>query len=112
MLTNRQAQLQQTKEADELIRNALADPTNDHPVADVLTELKKRRSEALDKPGQFFFTMDITNLKYMQQPQAYGEQKDKTERERLTQYVEEQEKKVELMTPHCHLEIMFSHDKK
>jgi hypothetical protein len=27
------------------------------------------------------------------------------ERERLTQYVEEQEKRVELMTPHCHLEI-------
>jgi hypothetical protein len=112
MLTNRQAQLHQMKEADELIRNALVDPTNDHPVAEVLTELRKRRAEALDKPGQFFFTMDITNLKYMQQLQAYGEQKGKTERERLTQYVEEQEKKVELMTPHCHLEITFPQDKK
>src|SRR5258708_21231466 len=100
------------KEADDLIRNALADQTNDHPVAEVLRELKKRRAEALDKPGQFFFTMDITNLKYMQQPQAYEEQKGKTERERLTQYVGEQEKKVELMTPHCHLEITFSQDKK
>jgi hypothetical protein len=28
-----------------------------------------------------------------------------TERERLSRYVEEQEKRVELITPHCHLEI-------
>jgi hypothetical protein len=26
-------------------------------------------------------------------------------RERLTQYVQGQEKRVELLTPHCHLEI-------
>jgi hypothetical protein len=31
--------------------------------------------------------------------------KGKSERERLTQYVQNQEKRVELMTPHCHLEI-------
>jgi hypothetical protein len=112
MLTARQAQLQQMKEEDEMIRNALADTTNDHPVAAVLKELSKRHAEAMEKPGQGFFPLDLGNLKYLQQPQAYGEQKGKTERERLTQYVEEQEKKVELMTPHCHLEIMFSHDKK
>jgi hypothetical protein len=105
LLAVRQGQLQQTKEANELMRNALADPTNDHPVAAVLTELNKRRAEAMDKPGQGFFWMDLSNLKSMQQPQTYGEQKGKTERERSTQYVEEQEKKVELMTPHCHLEI-------
>jgi hypothetical protein len=40
----------------------------------------------------------------LQRP-AHGPQKGKTERQRLTQYVEEQEKRVELMTPHCHLEI-------
>jgi hypothetical protein len=28
-----------------------------------------------------------------------------TERERLLEFVERQEKQVELMTPHCHLEI-------
>jgi hypothetical protein len=28
-----------------------------------------------------------------------------TERERLTLFVERQERQVELMTPHCHLEI-------
>jgi hypothetical protein len=103
LLAVRQGELQQMKEVDDLIRNALADPTNDHPVAGVLAELNKRRVEAMDKPGNGFFPMD-SNLQNLQRP-AYGEQKGKTERERLTQYVEEQEKRVELMTPHCHLEI-------
>jgi hypothetical protein len=102
MLTSRQAQLQQRKEADELIRNALADATNEHPVAAILPELSKRRAEAM---GKGFFLMDISTLQNMQEPQAYGPQKGMTERERLKQYVEEQEKEVELMTPHCHLEI-------
>jgi len=109
MLTTRQAQLQQIKEANELIRNALADTTNDHPVAAVLKELSKRHAEAMEKPDNgFLHLMDVSSgLRFIQQPQAYGEQKGKTERERLTQYVEEQEKKVELMTPHCHFEIVL-----
>jgi hypothetical protein len=100
--------LQQMKEEDELIRNALADPTNEHPVAGLLTELNKRRVEAMGKPGQGFFPMDISNLQNMQRPQTYGPQKGMTERERLKLYVEQQEKRVELMTPHCHLEISVS----
>jgi hypothetical protein len=108
----RQSGLQQMKEADELIRNALADPTNDYPVAAVLTELNKRRVEAMEKPNHMgFFPMDLGTLRYLQQP-GYGEQKGKTERERLTQYVEEEEKRVDLMTPHCHLEITPSQGKK
>ena len=106
MLAYRQHQLQQMKDTDELIRNALVDESNAHPVAVVLTQLKKRRVEELDKPGQQF-PMDLSEaeLRSMQQPISYGPMKGKTERERLTQYVAEQEKKVELMTPHCHLEI-------
>jgi hypothetical protein len=104
-LEERQGSLKQMKETDELIRNALADSTNDHPVAAVLTELNKGRLEAMDKPGQRFFLHDNSQLQSMQHPRAYGTQKVMTERERLTQYVEEQEKKVELMTPHCHLEV-------
>lgn len=101
MLAYRQHQLQQMKDEDELIRNALADPANEHPVAGVLTELNKRRVEEMNKPDQQF-PMDLSDseLRSMQQPM-----KGKTERQRLTQYVEEQEKRVELMTPHCHLEI-------
>jgi hypothetical protein len=105
-LANRQGSLQQMKQEDELIRNALADSTNDHPVAAVLTEMNKRRVEAMDKPNHGFFPpMNLSNLENMQRPQAHGPQKGMPERERLTQYVEEQEKRVELMTPHCHLEI-------
>jgi hypothetical protein len=109
LLAIRQGQLQQMKDANDLIRNALADTTNRHPVAAVLTELNKRRVEAMDKPNQGFL-MDLGPLRYLQQP-AYGERKSTTERERLTEYVEEEEKRVELMTPHCHLEITFSQDK-
>jgi len=105
-LTNRQAALQQMRDEDELIRNALAD-LNDHPVATVITEMNKRRVEQMNKPGPQF-PMDIQNLRRMQEPIAYGPMKGKNERERLTQYVEEQEKKVELMTPHCHLEIALN----
>src|SRR5207302_11028029 len=105
---NRHETLSKMQEANELIRNTLQDCTNDHPVAAVLTELNKRRLEAMDKSGRGFFGMDTSTLRAMQQPQAYGPQKGKTERERLRQYVEEQEKRVELMTPHCHLEIALN----
>jgi hypothetical protein len=103
-LASRQAALQQMKEENELILNALADATNEHPVAAVLTELNKRLAEAMGKPNHGFFYPGPSNLQNLQRP-AYGPQKGKTERQRLTQYVEEQEKRVELMTPHCHLEI-------
>jgi hypothetical protein len=106
MLAYRQHQLQQMKDEDELIRNALADEGNAHPVAAVLTELNKRRVEEMDKPGrQFPMDLSSSEMRSMQQPIAYGPLKGKTERERLTKYVEEQERRVELMTPHCHLEI-------
>jgi hypothetical protein len=38
-------------------------------------------------------------------------EKGKTERERVIQYVEKQERRVELMTPHCHLEIALTQQK-
>jgi hypothetical protein len=53
MLAYRQHQLQQMRDEDELIRNALADATNVHPVAGVLTEINKRRVEEMDKGQQF-----------------------------------------------------------
>jgi hypothetical protein len=102
-LTNRQGSLQQMKEEDELIRNALSDSTNEHPVAAVLMELNKRRVEAMSKPNHGFLPpMNPSNLENLQR---YGPPKGMTERERLIQYVDEQEKRVELITPHCHLEI-------
>ncbi len=110
MIANRQKDLLVMKKVNEAIENALADPANDHPVAAALAELTKAAIEAAThKPDgtydpaqglQWPLQNAIQNLSNMQ-----GQQGGKTERERLTQYVEEQEKRVELMTPHCHLEI-------
>jgi len=117
MVATRQRELLAMKKANEIIKNALSDQTNDHPAAVALTELTKYAAESMsrehgmddmDDPEQgqeAYLQGDIQNLRYMQRPQAFGPQEGKTERERLTQYVEEQEKRVELMTPHCHLEI-------
>jgi hypothetical protein len=84
MLASRQHQLQEMKDEDELIRNALADETNANPVAGILTELNKRRIEEMNKPGPRF-PMDLSNstLRSLQQPTDYGLMKGKTERERL-----------------------------
>ena len=105
MLAYRQHQLRQIKGTNELIRNALADETNVHPVAGVLTELNKRRIEEMNKGQRFPVDLSDSELRSMEQPVSNGPMKGKSERERLTQYVEDQEKRVELMTPHCHLEI-------
>src|SRR5260370_29578790 len=67
LLAMRQVGLQQTKDANELIRNALADTTNDHPVAAVLTELNKPQVEAKEKTNQRLFPMDLWAFRYFQQ---------------------------------------------
>ena len=110
MVANRRRHLLVMKKTDEAIENALADPANDHPVAAALAELTKAAIEAAthkqDSPYdtaqglQWPLENAIQNLSNIQ-----GQQGGKTERERLAQYVEEQEKRVELMSPHCHLEI-------
>jgi hypothetical protein len=105
MLAGRQHQLQKMKDEDELIRSALADPANEHPVAGVLTELNKRRIEEMNKPQRFPMDLSDSELRQIQQPIAYGPMKGKSERDRLKQFVEEQDRRIELMTPHCHLEI-------
>lgn len=110
MLANRQKELLVMKKTDEAIENVLADQSNDHPAAAAIADLTKAAIEAAThKPDgpydpeqnlQWPLQNSIQSLSSMQ-----GQQKGKTERERLTQYVEDQEKRIELMTPHCHLEI-------
>jgi len=110
MLATRQGQLLAMRRVNEVIKNALADPTNDHPTAVALTELSKYVVEGMtrkqdgpydpDRDEHMYLQGDIQDLQNMQQPR-----KGATERELLTQYFEEQEKRIELMTPHCHFEI-------
>jgi hypothetical protein len=110
MIANRQKDLLVMKKVNEASEIALADSTNEHPIAAAITELTKAAIEAAThKPDgaydaaqglQWPLQNAIQNLSNMQ-----GQQGGRTERERLKQYVAEQEKRVELMTPHCHLEI-------
>ena len=55
----------------------------------------------IEENQDFQLLGDIQNLKSMQR----RAKTTITEREYLARYVEEREKRIELMTPHCHLEI-------
>jgi hypothetical protein len=119
MLGRRQSQLLGMKKVDEIVRAALADTTNDHPTPAAITELAKAAAEPMahnpDSPYDAeseevgFLQAGISNMRMVQRMAAQNmggpSEKDKTERERLTLFVERQEKQVELITPHCHLEI-------
>jgi hypothetical protein len=109
LLANRQGSLLAMKKTNEVIKNALADTGNEHPAATVITDLTKYVVETATKQygpsdpemnERTSLENDIQYLRNMQRPH-----KGKTEREVLSQYVEDQEKRIELMTPHCHLEI-------
>jgi hypothetical protein len=113
IVVERQRELLAIKKANEIIRGALADSANDHPTATAIEELAKAAVAATThKPDgpydpvqgqEMSLQREIANVGNVQEPGRA--QQGTTERERLTQYVEEQEKRVELMTPHCHLEV-------
>ena len=96
MLARRQGELLAMKKVNEIVKNALADPTNDHPTALALTELSKYVVEGMarkqdsrydpEREEHMALQGDLQNLKNMQP------RKGTTERELLSQYVEEQEK--------------------
>src|SRR5260370_15294129 len=54
LLAMRQGGLQEMKDTNELIRNALADTTNEHTVPAGFTEIKKHRVDGAVKPHQRF----------------------------------------------------------
>lgn len=118
-LSRRQGELLGNMEASKIIRTALSDPTNEHPVATAIPELAKAAAERMahNPDGPYDPARDVVgllqgniNMLRMIQEQAVKNggtpsEKGKTERERVIQYVDKQEKRVELMTPQCHLEI-------
>jgi len=119
MLGRRQSQLLAMQKVNEIVRATLADTGNDHPTEAAITELAKAAAEAMahNPDGQYdtesgqveFLRAGIANMRIVQQSAAHNigapSEKDKTERQRLLQFVEKQEKLVELITPQCHLEI-------
>jgi hypothetical protein len=110
-LATRQGTLMAMKNENGIIKNALASPTSEHPTA-AITELSKylvaEMNQKHDDPFGYSQHMnlqseiqgEIQNLPYLQRPRE-----GTSERDRLAQYVEEREKRIKLMTPHCHLEI-------
>jgi hypothetical protein len=110
MLAMRQSKLLALKKANQVMRDALADETDEHPAAVALAVLGKAAADSMahnsdgpydtEHPQLPSLQLAIQNLKYTQHPRQGS-----TERERLAQYVADQEKRVELMTPHCHLEV-------
>lgn len=109
LLATRQGTLQAMKKAHEVMKGALADTRNDHPAATAISDLTKYVVEIATKQYDPFDpelnerTSLENDIQYLQGIQRL--QKGTTERERLMKYAEEQDKRIELMTPHCHLEI-------
>ena len=121
MLETRQGNLFGKKETDKNIRDVLADPANEHPCAAVIAALAKEVGQSLgdasqdvlsnflQSRGEEALRTGIANMRLIQMAAAKRtgapSEQNLTERERLTLFVERQERQVELMTPHCHLEI-------
>lgn len=121
MLETRQGNLFGKKETDKNIRDVLADPANEHPCAAVIAALAKEVGQSLgdasqdvlsnflQSRGEEALRTGIANMRLIQMAAAKRtgspSEQNLTERERLTLFVERQERQVELMTRHCHLEI-------
>jgi hypothetical protein len=110
LMAIRKGQLMAMQKVDEVIKGVLSDSTVEEPIAQVLTELialafvPRGKLEPLgsrpeDPEGnqQIELQNAIRNLQNMQRTKA-------NEREELTRYVEEQEKRIALMKPHCEIE--------
>ena len=106
MLAARQGELLAMKKVNEIIKGALADPANEHPATAAISELTKSAAEAMAHKTDGPYDTEHLRAIHMQNDfQNLRSMQGATERERLMQYVEEQDKRIELMTPHCHLEI-------
>jgi len=120
MLATRQGSLFGKQETDKIIREMLADP-DEHPCAAVIAALAKMVGQSLGDASQDILSnfpqsrreealrTGINNMRLIQTMAAKKagtpSEQSMTERERLMEFVGRQEKQVELMTPHCHLEI-------
>jgi hypothetical protein len=124
MLATRQGNLFGKKETDKIIRDVLADPANEHPCAAVIAALANAVGQSLGDASQDILSnfpqsrreealrTGIANMRLIQMGAAKKigspSERNLTERERLTLFVERQERQVELITPQCHLEISVS----
>ena len=106
LMAMRKGQLMAMEKVDEVLKRSLADPSVSSPVSTVVAELipllvgLMSNNRSLEKPEdqqESELKSDIANLRSMQQR--------KNEREYLTRYAEELEKRIELMKPHANVSV-------
>lgn len=110
LLAMRKGQLLAWEKVNEVIKRVLADPMVTSPTTAALTELtqfadsldvKNRPPEDPEGNAARNLRTDIQNLQMMQRSLP-----STAERERLTQYVGELEKRIALLSPHCNLGVI------
>jgi hypothetical protein len=109
LMAMRKGQLLAMEKVNEVIKRVLADPMVDSPISAVLTELtalnnvahqgKNLSPEDTQFNQAMYLQGAVENFKNMQRWRM-----NMTEREYLAQYVDGQEKRVALMSPHCEIE--------
>jgi len=107
LVAARKGPLLAMQKVDEIIKRVLADSMVSSPIAEVLRALRPLAdAEQKNRPPEdpeFFQVMslrnDVQNIEMAQQQKT-------NEREWLARYVEEQEKRIALMKPHCEIAIV------
>jgi hypothetical protein len=111
LLASRKGQLLAMQKVNEVVKQVLADPRIDSPVAAILADLipfadamdrKNRSPEDPESNEAMGLRGDIQNLQMMQRSLP-----STAARERLTQYVGELEKRIALLLPHCNLGVII-----
>jgi len=108
LMAMRKGQLLAMEKVNEVVKRVLADPTVDSPISAALTELtpladvpqrKNRSPEDTEFNEAIHLQSTVKNFQNMQPWRM-----NMTEREYLTRYLDGQEKRVALMSPHCEIE--------
>ena len=103
----RKGQLLAMEKVNEIVKRVLADPMVDSPISAALTELTPladvaQRNRPAEDPAfnqAIYLQGTVKNFENMQRWRM-----NMTEREYLTRYLDEQEKRFALMSRHCELE--------
>ena len=115
MLADRKGQLLAMEKVTEVVKGVLADPTVTTPFDAAIQKLtplveaaeqKHGPPEDVESNAAMHFQMDVRALQPMQRSEvSVWSRMNMTERDWLEQYVENQQKRIELMKPHCELEV-------
>jgi hypothetical protein len=109
LLVQRKGQVLAMEKVDEAIKHALADPTISSPMSAALAELTPIFADAVTNQSpenpEGNQQLDLQSaIGHLQQMHRW-KQMPITERDWLTRYVEDQEKRIALMSPHANLTI-------